>query len=884
MRFIPRKSKLKTTIYKNFSIYDALVLLIGLVFFALVIFSNLPIKLGLGIFVAGFFVLLLLGDEDKRTYTEIFYILLFLVRRKKYGYEKKHKKEKLSGAIDELIPFLDIEEDGVVEYGDYVGAVIEVGAVEFGLLDESEQNRRISVVARIFNSLSTTTTIQLVKIDRKIDYKDIAQSLFEKIQRAKNEPKPNNVKIEILQSRLDQIDNLNNFEPLYRPFYYIVAYERNREELSKTCYVIQDSITSAGLKCQILDNTTDVAIFFKYCFSRNFDERDVYNFVGSPSDYVKPKKVKFDVSAIQIDDTFSFTYAISDYPLSVANGWGADLFNIDNTKVVLTIKPCDRLKAVRRLDGVIAELGTRQNSKISTVMADDTHAETLSALMLALQNENESLLDCTITVTGFNNTKEENAVFKKEIKRKVQSLGFKINELYGRQYDGFVTSAITPKNNLKRFERGINSETLGAIFPFVFKSQMDTNGVLLGFDNYPVILDIFKRNDYYNNSNMVVIGKSGAGKSFFTSSLIANLYSDDVQVFIFDPENEYNTLCKNVGGKFIDVGNASKGRINPLQIYQILTDDGTKASPESVYSSHLRFLEDFFKITLPGISADALEELNNLISLLYASVGIEPSTDCSTLKAKDFPTFDNLTDLVQSELKKEQSPIRLNNLARIKTYTEKFAKGGRYAQLWNGPSTLKSEERFVVFNFQSLFENKNTIVSNAQMLVILRYLEQKIINIREINRNSNSVIHPLIAIDEGYNFIDENYPIALDFIRSWFKRIRKYNGSMMFLTQNLSDILGNPEIISKTSAIINNSQYSFIFSLAPQDITALIELYKVSGGINDVERQMIANARRGDCFAILSSIERSTFHVQTSNLITSLFQSSTPSVTPNNEL
>ena len=72
---------------------------------------------------------------------------------------------------------------------------------------------------------------------------------------------------------------------------------------------------------------------------------------------------------------------------------------------------------------------------------------------------------------------------------------------------------------------------------------------------------------------------------------------------------------------------------------------------------------------------------------------------------------------------------------------------------------------------------------------------------------SGSKIHPVIAIDEGYALIDENNPIGLDFIFMWYKRIRKYNGTIMFLTQNLSDILGNQAIVSKTTAIINKAQY-----------------------------------------------------------------------------
>ena len=177
----------------------------------------------------------------------------------------------------------------------------------------------------------------------------------------------------------------------------------------------------------------------------------------------------------------------------------------------------------------------------------------------------------------------------------------------------------------------------------------------------------------------------------------------------------------------------------------------------------------------------------------------------------------------------------------------------------------------VVFNFQSLFGAKNNTVANAQMLVIMRYLDQQIINIREMNRSGRDQIHPFVAIDEGYNFIDPEQPVALDFVFLWYKRIRKYNGSIMFLTQNLSDILGNAAVVQKTTAIVNNTQYSFIFSLAPADITILTDLYRSAGGINETESNQIANAGNGECFAICSARERTSFKVVASDVVYTLF-------------
>ena len=57
----------------------------------------------------------------------------------------------------------------------------------------------------------------------------------------------------------------------------------------------------------------------------------------------------------------------------------------------------------------------------------------------------------------------------------------------------------------------------------------------------------------------------------------------------------------------------------------------------------------------------------------------------------------------------------------------KFASGGRDSNLWNGKSTLSIKENFTVFNFQSLLANKNGVIANAQMLLVLKWLDNEII-------------------------------------------------------------------------------------------------------------------------------------------------------------
>ena len=79
----------------------------------------------------------------------------------------------------------------------------------------------------------------------------------------------------------------------------------------------------------------------------------------------------------------------ADFPLRVRNAWGADLFNIPNTKVVMHVKPVDKFKAIKRIDKCIGEMETRQilSERASETNSAETHRESLTTLLDSLQTD-----------------------------------------------------------------------------------------------------------------------------------------------------------------------------------------------------------------------------------------------------------------------------------------------------------------------------------------------------------------------------------------------------------------------------------------------------------------------------------------------------------------
>ena len=602
MRIIPKKIKVKNTVWKCYSMPD---ILVALVVFAIVFVAITAGNWGLAIFMGFVAVIMFMPTSDGILYSMLFENIKFLITKKKYTKDAPKEKER----IDTLVNLKSIKDNGLLEYTNgYYGRVIKLGQKNFGIEDIVQQNIDINYLANALKFLDGTQMADIVKIDRPVTLDGFSEELFERLSALKDSIEPENIiniKRNILQERIDRIDKLNNIRKQYISDYYVVVYGRNELDLENITVNIASEINKCGLNTKILGRR-DTAIFLKYSYSRNFDEREAWDIPDEQLlEWVIPKEVEFKSNQYTIDGTQASVLAVADYPLRVKNAWGSELFNIPNTKVVMHIKPVDKFKAIRRIDKVIGEMETKQilSEKASEANSAETHRETMHALLDSLQTENESLFDVTLTVTAYNYLADEN--YKKKVRRSMMTGNFKPSTLYGLQVEGFKSANISPTSTLSNYERGINSSSLAAVFPFVRIFVMDEGGVQLGenkSNGYPFIFNLWKRGNLYQNSNGFIIGKSGSGKSYFLKNLILNEWANDTRVIILDPEAEYLALSRNLSGNVIDVGNAKEGRINPFHIYKVLTEDGNAADPVVTFNTHLKMLESFLKIVLVGNS------------------------------------------------------------------------------------------------------------------------------------------------------------------------------------------------------------------------------------------------------------------------------------------
>ena len=882
MRIIPRTTKVKVQFFRNVSILDIIIAFAFLGLIVLLLLSNLGIArfiLGAVVLVIG--VAMFLPFEGERFYLFIAHSIKYVFAVKKY-YKNDSKSQT---NIDSFMPFKDIR-DGFIVYKDYFAGVLQIDPREFSLLSEFRQDQMIEEhFGKIIREVANKTRASIVKIDRKLSFesyiedenrkKDDLFHLFESGELTKQEL---DSRCKIIDDRIRAYRVLTDETPIKKPFYYLVIYDESKEVIQSILADAVEIFQNIGMTSHILD-TMELGIFAKYNYSSKFEEKDV-NLLSHEEfmSWVYPQTIEFKPRSTIIDGEECYIFTVKNFPISVLNAWGYRIFNIPNTKVVMNLAPFEKGKAIHMIDRSVQELASQSNNsyRASSIIDKQTHIDTLVEVLRMLQNDNETLFGVNLHITVYpdpNAKKDARRSEKKRIKRIFSEEGFEIVDNYFSQNLALISSNLSRLDLMTPFQRAIHSNSVAAVFPFVLSTVMDEKGCVLGSENdFPVVLDFFKRDFERVNSNMVVIGKSGSGKSFATKTILSQLAAENCKIFILDPENEYQFLAQNLGGRLIDVGTAREGRINPFHVITTLEgDEEGDASSVNNFAVHLQFLEEFFRVALAGISSDALEYLNNLIVTLYKEKGIDSRSDFSKLEAKDYPTFDDLYALIERQLNQAKVDYDVTQLRILYNYVSKFAGEGRNANLWNGESTLTVKENFTVFNFQSLLSNKNGTIANAQMLLVLKWLDNEIIKNRDFNLKHGANRKIVVAIDEAHVFIDPKYPVALDFMYQLAKRIRKYNGMQIVITQNIKDFVGSEDIVRKSTAIINACQYSFIFSLSPNDMDDLCTLYDKAGQINEVEQDQIINNPRGNAFVITSPTNRTNISIIASETMKTMF-------------
>ncbi|MBR3228110.1 MAG: hypothetical protein IKF68_06150, partial [Erysipelotrichaceae bacterium] len=413
------------------------------------------------------------------------------------------------------------------------------------------------------------------------------------------------------------------------------------------------------------------------------------------------------------------------------------------------------------------------------------------------------------------------------------------------------------------------SEGIAGLYPFVYETLKDNEGFLFGCEmanSGVIIFDPFaykrpywaSRHDHQRtNGNMVIVGKSGFGKSVALDLTIRNDVREGHNVVVIDPENKINRLIRKYGGSSISYG-VSDNMINIFDLRPLSTDedegsenyDKAKAMEEMWDTSNaINFVigqvNQVFAYLFNEYTDEEASVLGDLVRAAYHSVNISPDENerypsFRHMKSDDMPTFSTVRQILYNVKNRKQSDFRKTILDRLEVKLNRIC--GEWGIYLDGHTSLKFESsdfrKVVAFGTKQL-QNVSEQLRTALNHIMYNYAWSLCID----NDEWSSFI-----LDEAHVNILEGSIASLT--AQFVRRARKYNTSVRLATQEPRDF-ADERILTHGKAIFNNSAYKLILHLDKDpaiDVSRLMtmnenEMYQIMS-YNRAEGLFVCGERR----------------------------------------
>lgn len=534
----------------------------------------------------------------------------------------------------------------------------------------------------------------------------------------------------------------------------------------------------------------------------------------------------------RIGDILGEVFVIVKYPQEVKMGWIEDICNIPNTITSFNVLPTEKDVLMQKiskgkfdnensLDGVTDEILKQRLER---------EIEDARELINRLDNKGETLVYFVIGVMVIAETEEELKERAKLVKTKLitmQMKGRPLTNLSKNSFRQMSPFSISDKTINKIASRNMLESSWIGGFPFSSSGFNDEVNYYFAKDTNggAIILDLWKRGGDRTNSNVVIMGTAGVGKSTVAKHLILKEYMMGTRQIIIDPEREYKDMTYNLEGKWLDVGSGRGGIINPLQIKQVPLDDDTNAYLEDIDDSkgmgamalHFQTLHTFFKLLYPELTSSEEAVLDEMLEKLYNKFNISWNTDITNIPNEKFPILEDLYNLIIESIEKEKEDIKKQNLVLIKNLIRGICIGAE-SSLFNGKTTVETNSAVVCFDTFNL-QNASERVKKAQYFNILTYCWELMSKDKEEKT--------MLVCDEAYLLIDPQVPQTLVFLRNVSKRCRKYEGSLVIISHSVVDFIDD-SVRMYGQAILDMATYKILMGTDGKNLEDTKEIFKLT--------------------------------------------------------
>jgi len=528
-------------------------------------------------------------------------------------------------------------------------------------------------------------------------------------------------------------------------------------------------------------------------------------------DFIAPSSIEFQSGFFKIGTRYARTFYVYGYPRQIFTGWLSEMVNLDEViDLSMFIYPIESQVMLENLRKKVSQLeaGVQIDSERGRVRDPGKEASIIDAEEMRdkLQVGEERFFRFGLYFTVYANSMDE----LEFVSHKVESmLGQQLiySKAASAQQEQGLNSTLPQFTDQLQIRRNMNTGALSTSFPFTSADLSQDTGILYGINMHNSGLVIFDRFSL-ENGNSVVFAKSGAGKSFAVKLEALRSMMFGTEIFIIDPENEYQRMCEAVGGAYIRLSLNSPTRINPFELPKVVDSE----EADSALRSNLITLHGLLRLMMGGAQSQMMGGQGAVLQPALSPV------EESDLDAGLIETYAR-AGITNDPLTHQSPPPTINELydtllhmggtgpqlaQRLRKYTT-----GTFAGIFSQQSNININNPMVVFNIRDLEDELRPVA----MYIVLNYIW---------NKTKSDQKRRILIVDEAWQLM--KYEDSANFLFSLAKRARKYNLGITTITQDVEDFMGS----RMGRAIVANSSMQLLLKQSSSAVNVLSEVFKLT--------------------------------------------------------
>ena len=413
------------------------------------------------------------------------------------------------------------------------------------------------------------------------------------------------------------------------------------------------------------------------------------------------------------------------------------------------------------------------------------------------------LFDSSIIATIFAYSMDELEKYTELLSSEMSKNLIDIKPAWAMQDEAFRSNMPYADNKLSK-SHTFDRRAMSTVFPFFTSEVGHENGIPLGFNKQtglPILYDNFSSK--LTNYNMVIFGKSGAGKSVTIKTITArSAVLMGIESLALDAEGEYGVVAEALGGVNVTLSPNSKTVINLFDIEPETVKDEITGKERTVLSVENKVEDVTNGLLTMARGSTRSQEVNELTKQIiseavaeeYASLGITNNIESLYTRdenggkvniadnylgrtKKEMPTIGSWFKRIQRKAEENENPdyrFHYSYLVKVmKQYVREYQGQMAY---FDGQSTFELLDGVPFINID-ISQLEERFARPLAQQIMLSWVWEKYV--KKNSEDKSKAAKKRVLVDEAWMLLP--YPEAVDFLNTMARRARKRNANNWFL-------------------------------------------------------------------------------------------------------